>query len=199
MPAAGCRPKRQPRCERTRAAAVPRLFVALRPPAPVRAALIDLMSGVENARWQDETQLHLTLRFIGEVPPCEAEDVAAELGRVEMQPFSLTLRGVGHFERKGAQHALWAGVADAGRLAVLHGRVESACRRAGCAPESRRFTPHVTLARLNRSAGPIGGWLAAHGAFASITWLVDHMLLYESQLTASGALYDPVFRYPLRG
>nr|WP_277754198.1 RNA 2',3'-cyclic phosphodiesterase [Porphyrobacter sp. GA68] len=175
------------------------MFVALRPPAPVRAELMNLMGGVENARWQDETQLHLTLRFIGEVPPLQAQEIAAELGRVAMQPFSLGLRGVGHFERKGAAHTLWAGVADSPALGVLHGRVERACRRTGHPVETRRFAPHVTLARLNRSAGSIAGWLAAHGDFASIPWPVDHMILYESQLTASGACYDPVVRYPLRG
>lgn len=176
-----------------------RLFVALRPPAPVRAALLDFMNGVENARWQDEAQLHLTLRYIGEVPAARAEEVAEEVGRVEMQPFPLILRGVGHFERKGAPHALWAGVAPSEQLKVLHSRVERACRSAGIAAEGRKFAPHVTLARLNRSAGPVGGWLQRHGAFASQEWLADHMILYESHLSPKGAEYTPVIRYPLNG
>ena len=61
---------------------MPRLFVALRPPEPVRDALFDLMGGVEGARWQSDDQLHLTLRFVGDIPPPDAEDLAAELGRV---------------------------------------------------------------------------------------------------------------------
>lgn len=176
-----------------------RLFVALRPPRPVRAALLNLMGGVENARWQDDAQLHLTLRYIGEVPPTLADDVAEELERVAMQPFPLTLQGVAHFERKGMPHSLWAGVAPSEPLKVLQGRAERACRRAGRAAEGRKFTPHVTLARLNRSAGAIGGWLRAHGAFTSERWLADHMILYESHLTPHGSDYQPVVRYPLRG
>ena len=176
-----------------------RLFVALRPPAPIRAALLDMMGGVENARWQDEAQLHLTLRYIGEVPPALANDVAEELGRVAVQPFPLTMRGVGHFERKGVPHSLWAGIAPSEPLKVLQGRVERACRRAGCAPESRKFAPHITLARLNRSAGPVGGWLQAYGGHAGEPWLADHMILYESHLSPHGSDYQPVVRFPLRG
>lgn len=156
------------------------------------------MAGVENARWQDDDQLHLTLRFAGEVEARQAEELAEELERVVMAPFTMTLRGVGHFERKGAPHILWAGIERSEPLAILHGRVEQACRRAGLQPESRKFAPHVTLARLNRSAGPIGGWLAQHGTFASDPWTVEDMALLESHLTPLGSEYQPVVRYPLR-
>lgn len=176
-----------------------RLFVALRPPAPVRDQLLGLAGGVDGARWQDEDQLHLTLRFAGTLPPGQADDLAEALGQVAATPFPLQLAGVGHFERNGRPHSLWAGVAASDPLAVLHGRVERACRRAGLPSEGHRFAPHVTVARLGRSAGPVGGWLQAHGAWRSEEWLADHMILYESHLTPLGAEYQPVVRYSLRG
>lgn len=175
-----------------------RLFVAVRPSEAVIDALIDTMDGVDNARWQDEAQLHLTLRYIGEVDPPLAEDIAAALGRVRATPFALTLRGVGHFARAGWPSAIWADVASSPELATLQKKVERALMMAGCEPETRRFTPHVTLARLNRSSGPVGPWLAAHGNLSAGPMPVDHLILYESTLTRSGSHYEPVVRYALR-
>lgn len=175
-----------------------RLFIGLRPPPAIREQLLVLTDGVENARWQDDDQLHLTLRFAGELEARQADDLADELARVPMHPFPLTLRGVGHFERKGVSHILWAGVDRSEPLAILHGRVEQACRRAGLEPEGRKFAPHITLARLNRFAGPVGGWLAQHGTFATEEWTVEHMTLFESHLTPLGSEYQPVVRYALR-
>lgn len=175
-----------------------RLFVGLRPPSAIREQLLELTKGVENACWQDDDQLHLTLRFAGEMEARQADDLAEVLERVAMAPFPLTLRGVGHFERKGVPSILWTGVFPSEPLAILQGRVEQACRRAGLEPERRKFAPHITLARLNRSAGPIGGWLAQHGTFASEEWMVEHMTLFESHLTPPGSEYEPVVHYPLR-
>jgi 2'-5' RNA ligase len=178
---------------------MPRLFAAIRPPAEVRDALIDTMEGLDAARWQGEDQLHLTLRFVGEVDNAAAADLADALGRIAFAPFVLALRGVGAFERKGRAHTLWAGVADSAELLALQKKVERACQACGLEPERRKFAPHVTIARLGRASGEIGGWLAAHQRFASEQWTVDEFRLYESVLGAGGAHYDPVVRYPLRG
>jgi hypothetical protein len=86
-----------------------RLFVAIRPPADVRNRLLDLMHGVPGLRWQDDGQLHLTLRFIGEVERPVAEDLAVELARVRFDPFPIELGGIGRFDRRRGG-ALWAGV-----------------------------------------------------------------------------------------
>ncbi|WP_066552691.1 RNA 2',3'-cyclic phosphodiesterase [Croceicoccus bisphenolivorans] len=174
-----------------------RLFVAIRPCSAAINAMLDMMDGIENARWQDETQLHLTLRFIGEVDTPLANDIADALGGLDMPGFDLVFRGVGHFERKHWPSALWAGVAPCPELAVLQKKVERACVSAGLEAETRRFTPHVTLARLNRSSGDPGGWLARHGDFAAGPMRVDHFTLYESTLTRSGSYYEPVVRFTL--
>jgi RNA 2',3'-cyclic 3'-phosphodiesterase len=178
-----------------------RLFAAIRPPATVIDALLALGEAPEvhipGARWQDEDQLHLTLRFFGEVESREADDLAEALVAVRSAPFALALRGVGHFETKGKAHTLWAGLAPSEPLSTLQRGVESAARRAGLAPETRRFAPHITLARLSRSAGPVLPFLAAYGTLTSEPWRVDAFDLMESTLTPAGAEYETVRRYRL--
>lgn len=178
---------------------VHRLFIAIRPPAPVRDALIDAMEGVEGARWQDEDALHLTLRFVGEVETPAANDLANQLGRIEWPRFDLCVSGVGAFERKGWPHTIWARVPLVKPLEGLRQKVERACEQTGLGHETRRFTPHVTLARLNRSAGDIGGWLAARGDLTAGPWLAEEFILYESHLGHEGAHYEAIAAYPLRG
>jgi 2'-5' RNA ligase len=175
-----------------------RLFVAVRPPEPVRERLLDAMEGLEGARWQDEEHLHLTLRFIGEVERPLANELADALSRVEAPPFPLAIAGVGHFERKGRPHALWAGLAASEGLEVLRQRVECACTSVGLERETRRFAAHITLARLGPGSGAIGGWLAANGALRTEPWEVEAFSLIESHLAHTGALYEEVVRYPLR-
>lgn len=174
-----------------------RLFVALHPPEPVREALLDTMEGLEGARWQDSDNLHLTLRFAGEVETPLANDLADALLRVAMPPFLLALHGVGHFESKGRPHAIWAAVAPSSPLLLLRDKVEHACRAAGLPPETRKFVPHVTLARLGRTTAPIAPWLAAHGRLSAGPWLAESFVLYESHLGREGPHYEPVARYPL--
>jgi 2'-5' RNA ligase len=172
-----------------------RFFVAIRPPPAVREALLDAADGIDGARWQDDDQLHLTLAFCGEVDGAQANDLAEALTDVEATPFPLQVAGIGHFERKGVATAVWAAIAPSQPLAQLHGRVERACRRAAIETERRAFRPHITLARLPRSAGPIGAWLSAHGTLRAGPWEVSGFTLYESHLRSTGSLYLPRVDY----
>lgn len=174
-----------------------RLFVALRPPREIRARLLGLMGGVPGARWQDDDQLHLTLRFIGEVDARTAEDAAAALASVHAPPLDLQLSGCGMFDTRGKPNAIWAGVAPREPLAALHRKVDQALIRAGLEPERRAYQPHITLARLPGSAGPVDRLLADHTALTSPLFCIAHMTLYESSLGHGGAVYEPVERYPL--
>ena len=174
-----------------------RLFVALRPPRAIRALLIDAMHGLAAARWQSDEQLHLTLRFIGEVDHHRAEDIAAALGYLHAPAVTARISGVGTFERQGRPHSLWAGVEPHALLAALHRKVDQCLVRVGIAPETRAFAPHITLARLNRSAGPVAPFLALHGDLASAPFLFSDVILFESELARGGARYHPVARYPL--
>jgi 2'-5' RNA ligase len=180
---------------------VHRLFVALRPPPPVREALIDLADGVAAARWQNDDQLHLTLRFIGSVERHQAEDIADALAQIAAPAPTIALDGVGRFGNRGGD-ALWAGVSPHDALHHLHRKVDHACVRAGLAPERRAFLPHITLARLPRSAAhdpEVAGWVAAHAGVTSAPFTMTHLLLYESHLGRAGAHYEAVARWPLDG
>lgn len=174
-----------------------RLFVALRPPRAIREALVAAMQGVSAARWQDDEQLHLTLRFIGEVDHHRAEDIAATLGGLHGPAVEARIAGVGLFERQGRPHMLWAGVEPQAPLAMLHHKVDQLLARVGIDRETRAFMPHITLARLNRAAGPVASFLALNGDLASPPFVFDHVTLYESQLGHGGARYHPIARYPL--
>lgn len=176
---------------------MPRLFVALRPPPEVRETLLRATGGVDGARWQDDAQLHVTLAFLGEVDPRKGDLLVEQLESVRSPSFAVSIRGVGHFERKGVPSALWAGVERSEALSALHRRVAAACRRAGLASERRAFRPHVTLARLSRNAGPAGGWLAAQGRLAAGPWDVQDFVLYESHLRREGSIYEPLARFSL--
>ena len=174
-----------------------RLFVAIRPPPRVRDTLIDTMEGLEGARWQDDDQLHLTLRFCGECGIEQANDLGAALARIRAKPFHLAIRGAGHFEKRGRPHTLWAGLAPSAELLALQKGVEQACQRAGFAPEGRKFAPHITMARVNAGTAPLGPWLAAHGDLCVPPFTAKEFILYESHLGETGSLYEPVVRYTL--
>jgi 2'-5' RNA ligase len=179
---------------------MPRLFVALRPPPVIRDRLADLAEGVEDARWQDDEQLHVTLRFIGEVDRPVAEDVAACLAAVHAPAPLVRLSGVGAFRGRGAGAQLWAGLAPAEPLRHLHAKVEQACVRAGLAPERRTYLPHITVARLHRRAAgapAVDQWLVEHAALSSESFPFAHLILYQSFLGREGARYEPVERWPL--
>ncbi len=173
-----------------------RLFVALRPPLFVREALLDLMEGVPDMRWQSDGQLHLTLRFIGEVERPAAEDIAAALKHIRSERFTLALDGVGKFEKR-RHGALWAGVQPREELKALAAKVERACQAAGLEPEHRAYLPHITLARWTGRPPAIDPFLARYGGLSSQPWHAEEFILYESRLGREGAHYEPLEIYPL--
>jgi len=180
-----------------------RLFIAIRPPEPVRDRLVDAMEGIEGARWVDEDNLHLTLRFVGQVERPAANDLAEALGQIDCARFDLRVAGTGAFDRsrrhQSYPHAVWARVPMTKQLEGLRQKVERACESAGLGRETRRFTPHITLARTDRATEPVAGWLAAWGELAAGPWTVEDFILFESHLGHTGAAYEEVVRYALRG
>jgi 2'-5' RNA ligase len=152
---------------------------------------------VPGARWQNDEQLHLTLRFIGEVDRPQADDIASALGSIDRPRPTIALQGAGSFGRKGHIHSLWAGIAGDDALHQLYERVSRALVRAGVAPEQRAFKPHITLARLGRHAGPVEPFLARVAGLASPPVRIDAFLLFESRLGREGSSYEAIARYPL--
>lgn len=173
-----------------------RLFAAIRPPRGVRERLLAAMGGVRGARWQNDAQLHLTLRFIGEVDAPVANDVAAALAAVRHPCLALVLEGWGVFDRKGRVDALWIGVGPQPALAALHRKIDHALVRVGLEPERRAFRPHITLARFGRDGGDAGA-AVARGACAGTSFEAVDFRLYESLLGHEGADYACVARTPL--
>ncbi len=174
-----------------------RLFIATRPPANIRARLLALMEGVQHARWQSDAQLHLTLRFIGEVDRHTAEDIAAALDDIRDQPFTVSLNGAGLFDRKGRIDTLWVGVRPHEALAQLHRKIDHALVRIGLPAESRAYLPHITIARFGSRVGSTDDFMAAHGGLSGPEWTVGDFRLYESHLGNAGAHYESAARYRL--
>lgn len=173
-----------------------RLFIAIRPPVDIRARLLSVMGGVPGARWQDNDQLHLTLRFVGEADPRRADDLAAALATIRFAPFPISLSGVGQFDRRGRIDALWAGVQPRDVLTQLHRKIDRACVDVGFPADQRAYLPHITLARFSRSGGVIDSFLSHNAALSSPPFLVDSFILFESHLTQAGASYDVAALYP---
>ena len=177
--------------------AMHRLFVAIRPPEPIRDLLLDAMDDSADFRWQDEDQLHLTLRFIGEVDGRDAAAIDDALAAIRSPGFALELKGVGEFGGRNPR-ALWAGVRDEGPVVHLQRKIESAVQRAGIAAEERKFSPHITLTRLRGAPRDrVITFLSAHALYASGPFEVNGFVLYSSTLTPNGSLYRPERSYRL--
>jgi len=173
-----------------------RLFAAIRPPEPVRDLLIDAMDDSPSLRWVGDEQLHLTLRFIGEVGRPQANDIAAELARIRFPRFQLRLSGIGRFERRSGG-ALWAGVEPRRPVVDLAAKIERACVNAGLEPEHRAFHPHITIARWNRRGTEAAAQFeCSHSQLSSPAFDVTQFTLFESHLSRHGAHYEEaaVFR-----
>ena len=175
-----------------------RLFVALDLPHDLRQRLSGLGVGLPGARWVDPDNYHITLRFIGETPRYRAEEIDLALSALRGRAFTLTLAGVGTLERSGRVTALWAGVERNQALDHLQGKIETALQRAGLPGERRRFTPHVTLARLDHPQGEkLAVWVQSHNLFRAEPVAVEHFTLFSSLLGKEQAVYTPEVEYPL--
>jgi 2'-5' RNA ligase len=175
-----------------------RLFVALELPDAVRQRLTGLMGGVPGARWTESENLHLTLRFIGEVENDRAHDIDAALAEVTAPAFDLILDGVGQFGNGNRARLLWAGVERNDALHHLNQKIESALVRVGLSREERKYTPHVTLARLKDAPlERVGRFLEDRALFRAGPLRMSHFTLFESKLGRSGPVYHGLSDYPL--
>jgi 2'-5' RNA ligase len=174
-----------------------RLFVGIEFPPELKLRLSLLCTLIKGARWIDPGNLHLTVRFIGEITEDLAADVDEALAQLRSRRFSLQLAGTGVFGGN-RPHTLWVGVERHPDLVVLRDKVEQALIRIGLAPEQRRFAPHVTLARLrDPELDMLGHFLAAHAQFRADPLPVDHFSLIASFPTKAGSVYEDQADYKL--
>ena len=175
-----------------------RLFVGLSVPENIAAQLAGLANGMPGARWVEPENMHVTLRFIGEVSEADAEDIHVELSRISAKPFSFDVAGMDTFGQGRKAHALFASVPLTPELEILQTRTESAVVRAGQPRETRKFKPHVTIARLKSATEDrILGFIQNNNLFRAGPIAVDHIILYESRMGNGGSAYFPVAEYPL--
>lgn len=174
-----------------------RLFVAIDVPQSIRDRLVALQGGVPGARWSTSEQMHLTLRFIGEVNETVAHDIDDALTAIRAPSFDLELSGVGEFGGKNPR-ALWAGVKSNEALLHLQRKTETALQRIGLEPEQRKFSPHITLARLKAAPRDKVVQFLTHGSlFAAGPFPVTSFVLFSSHMTPNGSIYNPERVYRL--
>ncbi len=168
---------------------MPRLFTAIEIPKTVAGHLSLLRGGLVGARWISAENYHVTLRFIGDVDMVVAEEAAAELARVRRAEFSLRFTGVGPLGTR-KQHSVVATVEESRPLMELQAEHERILRRIGLPPEARRYTPHVTLARLRGgNARDIAEYLSVRGGFLAEPFPVERFVLYSSRNSVGGGPY----------
>ena len=175
-----------------------RLFAALPVPDDIAAVLARRQQGLPRARWSPAENLHITLRFFGEVQETVAADLDAALATLAMESFELALEGVGAFGDQDHMRAVWAGVADSEPLHRLAARCETVAKRCGLKPETRTFRPHVTLAYLRYTPeARAAAWVQGHNLLKSPPWRARSFGLYSSCRSTEGSRYELERSYPL--
>lgn len=176
---------------------MPRLFTGLEIPADIGRDLTALRGGLPGARWIEPDNYHITLRFIGDIDHATARDIYGVLGESRSRaPIPVTLDRLDTFGG-GKPRALFARAAASRELDDLQAEQERLMRRVGLAPESRRFTPHVTLARM-RAASPVdvAQYLAMHGPFPKLAFTAFRFVLYSARASTGGGPYVVEAAYP---
>jgi 2'-5' RNA ligase len=176
---------------------MPRLFTALEIPRNAALSLSLLRGGLPGARWIDVENYHITLRFIGDVNGRTADEVVNRLDRIDREEFQISLTGIGSFGSK-KPHSVWAGVSPSPALNALQGEIERICQRIGLPPDPRRFTPHVTLARLKSSrVDDVVQYLSGRGNFHTMSFTVPRFVLMSSKESVGGGPYLTEEIFPL--
>ena len=176
-----------------------RLFVALEIPLAVRqnlAILLDSSRAItKEPRWVRAENLHVTLKFLGEVAEGKVDAVRAALGEIRSdKAVSLELRGLGFFPNEKHPRVFWAGMEASSNLKTLAGDIEGAVGKLGIPREKREFSPHLTLARFERPRLPeaLRKLIAENlqRAFGSVR--TNEFILIQSKLKPTGAEYTTV-------
>lgn len=169
---------------------MPRLFIAVDLPETNKKTLEAMFFGIPGARWVALDQLHLTVRFIGDVDGALFHDIKSELEEISTSPFDLQLKGVGHFPPRGAPRVIWIGLKKSESLQLLRKKIDAALLKIGLEPERRKFSPHITLARLkNTPLQKVADFLSGNGLFSQEPFKVEDFKLYSSTLTPKGAIH----------
>jgi RNA 2',3'-cyclic 3'-phosphodiesterase len=175
---------------------MPRLFTALEVPRSVAAGLSLLRGGLPGARWIEPEDYHITLRFVGDIDDRMADEFAEALERVKAQPFAISVRGLSVFGSKNP-HALIAVVEAGASLLALQADIDRLCGRLGLPGDPRRFTPHITIARLkNVRPADAGRYLGERGMVYVPDFPASRFVLMSSRESTGGGPYVIEEEYP---
>lgn len=176
---------------------MPRLFTALKIPSDISTQLSFLQSGLSGCRWVDSENFHITLRFVGDVSRPIALELTHMLEDVKTGPFNLQLENLDVFGNS-KPHSLFAGVRRNDALFALRAEQERICQRLGLEADPRKFTPHITIARV-RGTKPeaIARYLSVHGGYQSSEFTVDRFDLLSSRDSVGGGPYVTEESYEL--
>lgn len=177
---------------------MPRLFTGLEVPTDIAEQLSIYRGGMSGARWVDPTNYHITLRFIGDVDFATARDIASMLADERPRTaLTITLDALSTFGGSRPR-ALLARVAPTPELARLQADQERLMRRVGLDPETRKYTPHVTLARLrDASPGEVAAYIATRGRFPRLSFTAERFVLFSARDSVGGGPYLVEAAYPL--
>jgi RNA 2',3'-cyclic 3'-phosphodiesterase len=176
---------------------MPRLFTGLEIPPAIAISLSTLRGGLPGARWIDPENYHMTLRFIGDVDDTIAHEVASMLGRVRRQAFTLRAQDLRSFGGRKPR-AIVATLGPEQALMELQAEHERLMQLLGLEPDGRKFTPHVTLARLRESSSrQVADYLALRAPFRSPPFEVSRFVLFSSRASVGGGPYVVEAAYPL--
>lgn len=168
---------------------MPRLFTALEIPRSAAMSLSLLRGGLPGAHWIDVENYHITLRFIGDVDGRTADEIVNRLDRVQRLAFELQLSGVGSFGSK-KPHSVWAGISPTHEVQALHWEIERICQKLGLAPDPRKYTPHITLARLRSPRlEDVVHYLSRHGNFQTAPFVAMRFVLMSAKEGVGGGPY----------
>ena len=186
-----------------------RTFIAIEIPPRLRAFVVDYIKRLHDripdvsASWSRQDNLHLTLKFLGEVPVARIEDLseAASAAVRAAGPFELILAGSGVFSTRGKPNVLWIGIEDPhGTLHKVQQRLEEKCVERGFARDARAYHPHLTIARMRKPHGA-RELAAAHRAadFAAQTFTAKELVVFRSELLPQGSQHTAISRHALSG
>ena len=175
---------------------MPRLFTAVEIPADVRSAISSTRGGLPGARWVDPENYHVTLRFIGDVDESIAREAAFILGQIRREAFEIKFDTLSSFGGHRPR-AIVALIVPTPPLLELQAEHERLLRRIGLEPESRKFTPHVTIARLrNSSSHQVADYFSARGHFSAPVFEPERFVLFSSRDSVGGGPYVVEADYP---
>jgi 2'-5' RNA ligase len=176
---------------------MPRIFTGLEIPAEVAQSIAMLRGGLPGARWIDPENYHLTLRFIGDVDDATAHEVASLLGRVRRPALELRFETLSSFGGRRPRAVIVA-LAQTPALMELQAEHERLMQRIGLEPEGRKFTPHVTLARLRDvSSRDVAEYLSTRALIRPPPFKVSRFVLFSSRASVGGGPYVVEAAYPL--